>query len=125
MNVHDNFSAEYAGICLIAMGCFSAGCIIICWYVMNLHGHIQRSIGSAFMIGFGNSGGIIATFSFLAADAPLYHTGYSICMGAACICTLSASLYGILAYLENRKLRKADRDGELDMDGRKIKFYSM
>jgi hypothetical protein len=55
-----HFSAEYAGVCLVSMGTFCAGASIVCWYVMNLQGHVQRSIGSAWMIGFGNTGGIIS-----------------------------------------------------------------
>lgn len=105
MNVHHTLRAEYAGICLVAMGAYSSGIIIICWYVMNLQGHAQRAVGTAWMIGFGNIGGIIATFSFLSTDAPYYHTGYSICMGAMCICLASSSLYAALAWFENRKLK--------------------
>ncbi|CAD6442283.1 2b21dead-2e62-4b61-a061-56f96f0f00d5 [Sclerotinia trifoliorum] len=104
MTMRDSFSAEYAGICLVAMGTFSGGVVIVCWYVMNLQGHVERAIGTAWMIGFGNAGGIIATFSFLTTDAPHYHTGYSICMGAICICAASCTLYGILCIVHNRKL---------------------
>ncbi|TVY20111.1 MFS transporter prlL [Lachnellula arida] len=112
MTVHDNLHAEYAGICLVAMGMFSSGPVIVCWYVMNLHGHVERAIGTAWMIGFGNCGGIIATFSFLQADAPIYHTGYSICMGATCICAVAAILYGAIAWKENKSLRaRAQDDG--------------
>ncbi|KAI9640052.1 High-affinity nicotinic acid transporter [Ciborinia camelliae] len=105
MTVHHSFSAEYAGICLVAMGVFTAGIAVVCWYVMNLQGHVERAIGTAWMIGFGNSGGIVATFAFLATDAPFYHTGYSICIGAMCICAGACILYGLLSVYHNRKLR--------------------
>ncbi|TEY62245.1 hypothetical protein BOTCAL_0165g00050 [Botryotinia calthae] len=82
----------------------SGGVVIVCWYVMNLQGHVERAIGTAWMIGFGNAGGIIATFSFLTTDAPYYHTGYSICMGAICICAASCTLYGILSIVHNREM---------------------
>ncbi|CAD6588825.1 MAG: hypothetical protein ASARMPRED_003737 [Alectoria sarmentosa] len=58
LTTHRGFHVRYLGICLVAMGCFSAGPIIVCWYVMNLNGHADRSIGSAWMIGFGNTGGL-------------------------------------------------------------------
>jgi len=112
MNVHHSFSAEYAGICLVAMGMFSAGVVIICWYVMNLKGHAERAIGTAWMIGFGNCSGIIAAFSFLTTDAPYYHTGYSICMGAMCICLAASTLYAGLIWLENQKIKKGNSDGK-------------
>lgn len=112
MNIHHSFGPEYLGICLIAMGSFSAGPIIVCWYVMNLHGHSERSIGSAWIIGFGNAGGIVATFAFLSKDAPFYHTGYSICMGAMCICVLAAVVYAGLAWKDNEVMKAAGDGGK-------------
>lgn len=41
------FSVQYGLLCLITMGTFTSGVFIVCWYVMNLHGHIERSIGIA------------------------------------------------------------------------------
>ena len=119
MTVHKSFSAQYAGICLIAMGAFSAGPIIICWYLMNLHDDAKRSVGSAWMIGFGNSGGIVATFAFLASDAPRYHKGYSICMGITCLGALATTTYGALVWRENRKLKLA---GGGEKGGRYLSF---
>ena len=80
------------------MGSFAAGPVIVCWYVMNLKGHVERSVGTAWMIGFGNSGGIVATFSFLATDAPLYHKGYSICMAMTVVGLAAGVLYGALIW---------------------------
>ncbi|KAF6236749.1 hypothetical protein HO173_005040 [Letharia columbiana] len=108
LTTHGGFHLRYLGICFVAMGCFSAGPIIVCWYVMNLNGHMERSIGSAWMIGFGNTGGFVATFCFLAKDAPFYHIGYSICMGATCIGALAVVLYAGLVILENNAARKRD-----------------
>ena len=85
---------------------------------MNLNGHLERSIGSAWMIGFGNTGGIVATFCFLAKDAPLYHTGYAICMGVTCVGALAVALYGGLVVLEN----KGGRRGE-EKEGATRKLY--
>ncbi|PQE16702.1 Major facilitator superfamily domain general substrate transporter protein [Rutstroemia sp. NJR-2017a BBW] len=118
MTIHHSFSAEYAGICLVAMGLFTAGITILCWFVMNLQGHVERAIGTAWMVGSGGCGGIIATFSFLATDAPFYHTGYSICIGAICIAAACSILYGVLAVYHNRTLRESD--GE-----KKARLYSL
>ncbi|KAL1969447.1 hypothetical protein VTN77DRAFT_8885 [Rasamsonia byssochlamydoides] len=98
----EHFSAEYAGICLVSMGAFAAGAIIVCWYLMNLQGHVQRSIGSAWMIGFGNAGGIVATFAFLKKDAPYYRTGYWILMAMTIVGTVSALIYAALVQREKR-----------------------
>lgn len=118
MNVHHDFSTQYAALCLAAMGAFTTGPIIICWYVMNLQGHRDRSIGTAWIISCGNCGGIVATFTFLAKDAPRYHTGYSICMGATCIGALATSVYAAMALWENKKRSSGHEDkGELILYG--------
>ncbi len=113
MTVHHHFHAQYAALFLVAMGAFSTGPVVICWFVMNLRGHTERNVGSAWMIGFGNCGGIVATFTFLAKDGPYYHTGYSICMSMVCVGALAAVVYAGLVMNDNRKDRAiAEGKGE-------------
>lgn len=50
----------------------------------------------------------MATFCFLAKDAPFYHLGYSICMGVVCVGVLAVVLYAGLVILENGA---RERDG--------------
>ncbi|KAL9609956.1 MAG: hypothetical protein Q9167_005308 [Letrouitia subvulpina] len=108
LTVHNNFHVQYAAIFLVAMGAFTGGPIVVCWVVMNLRGHRDRSIGTAWVIGFGNTGGIVATFCFMAKDAPTYRTGYAICMGATCLGAVTALMYAALALLANRGKRDAE-----------------
>jgi peptidoglycan/LPS O-acetylase OafA/YrhL len=105
ISLQHHFPSQYAGLCLVAMGSFSAGIGIICWYVMNLQGHVERSIGSAWLISFGNTGGIVATFAFLAGDAPYYRRGYAICISAVCMSIISTVAYARL-ILKARKTKK-------------------
>jgi hypothetical protein len=44
-----HFSAQYAALCLVAMGTFECGGHNVCWYVMNLQAHVERSIGTAWI----------------------------------------------------------------------------
>lgn len=113
LNIHGstNFSAQYAALCMVCMGGLSAGASIVCWYLMNLQGHVQRSIGSAWIIGFGNTGGIVATFTFLKTDAPLYHTGYSIDMAVTVVGAAASALYGFLIWNDRRNIRKMQGGG--------------
>ncbi|KAI1371991.1 major facilitator superfamily domain-containing protein [Hypoxylon crocopeplum] len=115
ISVHgaSHFSAEYAGICLAAMGSFGIGGNIVCWYVMNLRGHAERSIGSAWMICFGNAGGIVATFLFLRTDAPYYRSGYSVCLAMGALCVVSCACYALLISRE----MKTDARGEMEAEG--------
>lgn len=108
MTTHANFSLQYAGICLVCMGALGAAPVVICWYLMNLDGHKQRSIGSGWMISFGNTGGIVAPFAFLPDTAPFYHTGYSICMAVTVVGILASLCYAFLVLRERRKVHYDD-----------------
>lgn len=83
--------------------------VIVCWFNMNLGGHHRRAIGSAWQIGFGNIGGIVATYSFLSKDAPEYKPGYSICIGFICLSAASCCAYAALISWENRKRDRTAR----------------
>jgi MFS family permease len=109
-----HFSAEYLGICFITMGAFSSGAVIICWVLMNMQGHKQRSIGSGFVIGVGNAGGILAVFCFTKDDAPLYKRGYWILMAMTLAGTIITVIYG-LAVARERRHQDCD-DGRADSE---------
>jgi hypothetical protein len=76
--------------------------VIVCWFNMNLGGHHRRAIGSAWQVGFGNIGGIIAVYSFLKTDGPFYKRGYSISIG--CVA------YFVMCSWQNRQREKSVRD---------------
>ncbi|KAG4425901.1 hypothetical protein IFR04_000845 [Cadophora malorum] len=107
ISVHDNVNVKYAGLFLVAMGAYSAMPVIVCWFNMNLGGHHRRSVGTAWQVGFGNIGGIIATYAFLPGDAPQYKKGYSICLGFLCLSALSCCLYAAAVWSQNRARDKA------------------
>ncbi|ATZ51438.1 hypothetical protein BCIN_07g00770 [Botrytis cinerea B05.10] len=110
LTVHDNTKLQYAALFLVAMGAYSAMPVIVCWFNMNLGGHHRRSVGTAWQVGFGNIGGIIATYAFLAKDAPEYKTGYGICLGFLCLSAMSCLLYFVAVMLENRQRDRRPRD---------------
>ncbi|KAF2797575.1 putative allantoate permease [Melanomma pulvis-pyrius CBS 109.77] len=110
LKTHSGFSVRYLGVCLVCMGALGAGPSVVCWYLMNLEGHKQRSIGSGWMISFGNIGGILAPFAFLTKYAPYYETGYSICMGVAVLGIITTLSYMLLVLLERRKVIHNDTD---------------
>lgn len=109
LTVHDRTQVEYAALFLVCMGTYSAMPVIVCWFNMNLGGHHRRAIGSAWQVGFGNIGGIIATYSFLAKDAPEYKPGYSICIGFICLSAASCCAYAALITWENRRRARTVR----------------
>ncbi|KAH8106173.1 MFS general substrate transporter [Cristinia sonorae] len=110
--VHDNTNLQYAALFMVASGSFTAQPIVLCWFSMNVRGHIERGIAIGWQIGFGGIGGIIASFSFLAKDAPQYRAGYRICIGFQCLTALTLTLYYVGVSIENRRLRNRPSEGE-------------
>ncbi|OCH93492.1 MFS general substrate transporter [Obba rivulosa] len=116
--VHDNNHLQYGALFLSAMGTYSAMPVVVCWFNTNLAGHERRAVGTAWQIGFGNIGGIIATFSFLAQDAPKYISGYSICIAFICLGVLADVVYFCGVSVENRRRAKMG-DDTLSFDEKK------
>ena len=110
LTVHNHRSVQYGALFLVAMGAYTAMPVIVCWFNMNLGGHHRRAVGSAWQVGFGNIGGIIAVYSFLKKDAPRYVPGYSICLGFVSLSALSCLLYYVLCSWQNRQRDRAARD---------------
>jgi sugar phosphate permease len=108
--VHNNRQVQYAALFLVACGAYSAMPVIVCWFNMNLGGHHRRAVGTAWQVGFGNIGGIIAVFAFLKKDGPKYIPGYSISIAFVCLSALSCMTYFIMCSWENRKREKSVRD---------------
>lgn len=117
LGVQRDTPLQYGALFILVAGVYAASPIIICWYTMNLYGSWERGVGTAWQIAFGNIGGIVATFAFTAADAPLYHKGFSIIMVGVCI-TIAASLVYFCILLRERRLHMepAVRPDDLDLE---------
>lgn len=108
--IHNNITVEYAVLHLVTIGTYGVMPIVVCWFQMNLGGHHRRAIGTAWQIGFGNLGGIIATYLFLDSDAPNFTKGYAVCLGFVLLSALSSTLYLISIHIENRRRAKMVTD---------------
>lgn len=128
--IFDNHNVQYGGLFMIISGAYVALPIVLCWFNINLSGHQRRAIGSAWQIGFGNIGGIIASFAFVKTDGPRYIRGYSICYGFSVLTMVSCVVYASACYLRNKRREAAagneqgftkeekDRMGDLPPDYR-------
>ncbi|KAK6813675.1 Major Facilitator Superfamily protein [Aspergillus parasiticus SU-1] len=116
LNIHGEAQrhVQYAALFLVTMGCYSAMPVLVCWFSMNLGGHRRRSVGTAWQIGFGNIGGIISTYSFLAKDAPLYRNGYIISLSFLCFSAAMAAIYFVAVWFDNRRRDRAMANGAVD-----------
>jgi MFS family permease len=102
---HHSIHVRYAACFLVAAGMYTAMPLILCWTSMNFAGHHRRAVGTGWLVGFGNTGGIIATFSFLAHEAPYYTKGLAICLAFVCFSMLSSTIYFFGIRYENRARR--------------------
>ncbi|KAI1116947.1 MFS general substrate transporter [Nemania sp. NC0429] len=110
LSVHTNTTVEYAVLHLFTIGTYGVLPIVVCWFQMNLGGHHRRAIGTAWQIGFGNLGGIVATYIFLDTDAPNFTKGYAVCLAFILLSALASTLYLISIYVENRRRAKTATD---------------
>ncbi|KAK8137745.1 hypothetical protein PG984_001125 [Apiospora sp. TS-2023a] len=108
LNVHDNLDLQYGALFLVVMGIYGSMPITVCWFNMNLAGHHRRSIGTAWQIGFGNIGGIIATYAF--DDPPYFKKGYSIGVAFTALSAASCAAYLAAIMVENKRRAKAVRN---------------
>jgi hypothetical protein len=93
----------YGSLFCAVAGTYAAMPITICWFLANLSGHHQKSVGSAWQIGFGNIGGIIVTYVFLPETAPRFVLGKAFCIACMVMCIVVCFVYYLGCLLENRK----------------------
>ncbi|PYI22198.1 putative MFS transporter [Aspergillus violaceofuscus CBS 115571] len=105
LNVHGvaHRNVQYGALFMVTCGTYSAMPVIVCWYAMNLGGHRRRSVGTAWQIGFGNIGGFISTYAFLAKDAPLYRNGYIISLSFQCFSAACCIFYFAAIWAANKR----------------------
>ncbi|KAI0372984.1 major facilitator protein [Pilatotrama ljubarskyi] len=127
--VHDNSKLQYGALYIVPMGALSAMPIALCWFETNreysafalgmeralahwgtVGTHHRRAVGTATQIGFGNIGGIIAAYSFLAKDSPKFIPGYSICLAFTLLAMLAACGYYLAVLAENRRRDRAEAE---------------
>jgi len=111
LTVHHRTHLQYGALFLAAAGNYAAMPVIVCWFNSNLAGHLRRSVGTAWQVGFGNIGGIIAAFSFLATDAPKYTPGYSLCIAFICLSALASTIYFVGVITENMRRDRGNVKG--------------
>lgn len=102
-----NANARYTGCFLAVSGLYSAMPLVVCWAALNFGSHIRKSVGTAWQIGFGNIGGIIATFIFLSSDAPFYKRGLGTSLGGVVFSMICSVAYFFLCHRMN-KIKKTE-----------------
>lgn len=95
-------------------GCFLMACGIypnvpqgVAWNGNNIGGSLKRGVGIAMHVGFGNLGGTISAYLFLAKDKPRYIRGFAVLLGGQ-IMALVLSIF-MTIYLRRENSRR-DRE---------------
>jgi hypothetical protein len=107
--------ARYFAIFAITSGGYLTQPILMGWLSNNMGGHYKQSIASAFQIGFGNCGGLVASNIFYDSEAPGYPTGYGVSLGMVWICGAACFLFLVYVVRENRLRAKGKRDHRLEL----------
>lgn len=112
--------AKYFALYAITGGGYVAQPIPIGWFSNNISGHYKQAIASAFQIGFGNCGGLVASNIFLSSEAPLYRTGYGTSLGLIWVCGFSCIAFFFMLRRENRLRDQGKCDYLLAMDQEEV-----
>ncbi|KAF7897575.1 hypothetical protein EAF00_005803 [Botryotinia globosa] len=104
---------QYGGTFLVAAGSFACPPVVMGWLANNTSPHYVRASASGLQIGLANIAAFIATFTYIAADAPRYITGHAINLGMLGLCLVVTSITMGYCKWENGKRERGERDGRL------------
>jgi len=94
---------RYLAVFLATSGAFTASPILLAWSVDNASGPAVRATVAAYVVGTGNIGALIATWTSLKPDAPLYVRGHFINLGGGILMGLLVAFATTRLSRENVK----------------------
>ncbi|OQV02768.1 hypothetical protein CLAIMM_07910 [Cladophialophora immunda] len=105
---------KYGATFIIGAGLYPSSPLALAWLSNNSAPHYVRATTTGLQLAIGNSAAFIATYSYIAKDAPKYTMGHSINIGAACLfCTMTALTMFYCSW-ENKQREKGARDWRLE-----------
>ncbi|KAF4443578.1 major facilitator superfamily transporter [Fusarium acutatum] len=101
-------AVKYVGVNLVLCGAGASGPAYLSWAINNSAPSSVRAVTSAYIVTIGTLGGLIATWTYLARDAPDFHTGHTV---NACgqIAAVVVTTFGTLYCRWENKARDAGR----------------
>jgi MFS family permease len=110
----ENYGARYFAIFLATAGAFTGSPFMAAWMVDNSSGPMVRAIASAFNISLGSIGGLVATWTYLATDAPKYTKGHAVNLAMGVVVMIVAAAGSLNLKLENKRRDEGKRDHVLE-----------
>ncbi|KAJ8065614.1 hypothetical protein OCU04_006289 [Sclerotinia nivalis] len=104
---------QYGGTFLVAAGSFACPPVVMGWLANNTSPHYVRASASGLQIGLANIAAFIATFTYIAEDAPRYIAGHAINLGMLGLCLVVTSITMWYCKWENGMRERRMRDGRL------------
>ncbi|KIV93471.1 hypothetical protein PV10_04683 [Exophiala mesophila] len=101
---------RYMATFFVVSGCWAALAMTMTWLNNNSVGKKRRGVASAAILAIGNTGSIMGSFIFLAAEAPRYTTGYSVALVTVILAQTAATGYLFHAIHENKAKARGARD---------------
>lgn len=92
----DNNGVKYAGCFFLACGIYPNVPQGVAWNGNNIGGSLKRGVGIAMHVGFGNLGGTMSAYLYLARDAPRYIPGHATLLafqGMAMVLSIFMTIY--------------------------------
>ncbi|KXH60491.1 major facilitator superfamily transporter [Colletotrichum salicis] len=109
----DGMAGHYVGLFLAVAGAFTSSPLLLSWAVDNTSGAAAKGVAAAYVIGFGDCGQLLSTWTYRITDAPGFTAGHTINMVAACLLLIAAAGHTYYAKVENKKRANGLRDHRL------------
>jgi len=104
---------QYGGTFFAAAGVFPCAPIVMGWLANNSAPHYVRATTSAAQIALANLAAFIATFTYIAKNAPRYRAGHAINLGLLGLCLVATIVTVFYCRGENKKRDRGERDHRL------------
>ncbi|OCF30514.1 hypothetical protein I316_07842 [Kwoniella heveanensis BCC8398] len=95
--------AQYVACCLVCIGALPLIPLEVTWNGNNQGGELKRALAIAIQVGGSNSSGFVASFAYLAKDAPRYQRGHAIGAGFNAMALSVATLIAAYMVYQNRR----------------------
>ncbi|KAK0834871.1 hypothetical protein LTR73_001162 [Friedmanniomyces endolithicus] len=114
---------KYGGTFFVAAGAFPCSPLILAWLSNNLAPHYIKATGLGLQVAIGNCGAFVATFTYLAQDAPNYITGHAINLGAIGLILIFTAANMAYIRWENAARASGKRDYRLQQGPEELLGY--
>ncbi|QRV93221.1 major facilitator superfamily transporter [Ceratobasidium sp. AG-Ba] len=97
-------AVQYAAVFVAAAGTFPTNAMCMAWCGNNIGGATKKSVAIAIIVAFGNFGGLIASYTYIAANAPRYYSGHGILLAILLMGAVVAFVLHV--YFRRENLRR-------------------